>query len=314
MALLVVLTLTAACGGQVSEGPDSAEEGPTDGDAGLEGAELTVGSDNYTEQLILGHIAVTALEDAGASVSDQIGLAGTAVVREAAVTGEIDLYWEYTGTAWISFLDETEPIADPEEQYEAVAERDREENDLVWLDPTPFNNTYQIAVREEAYDELGVETISDLGQLVEDSPEEATLCVGPEFSTRDDGLPGMEAYYGFEFPEENLSLLDDGVIYNEVDSGGACNFGVVFATDGRIEGLDLVTLEDDEQFFPSYNAAVVVREESFEQYPQLEELFAPIAAALDTETMRALNLRVDFDGELPEVVAEDWLRDEGLVS
>lgn len=167
--------------------------------------------------------------------------------------------------------------------------------------------------RSEAQEELGVENISDFRTLIEERPEDATLYIASEFATRDDGLPGMEEAYGFEFPEENISQLDEGVIYNATDTGDPCNFGEVFRTDGRIMGLDLALLEDDEEFFPIYNPSFTVREEVFDQYPQIEDIFGPISAALTNETLQEMNAAVDVDGELEEDVAERFLRDNGFI-
>jgi osmoprotectant transport system substrate-binding protein len=303
--VIVALGLVAAgCGG----GGESASG------ADLSDASFTVGSKDFTEQLVLGYITVQALEAAGADVTDQVGLAGTDATRQALLNGEIDMYWEYTGTVWINHLGNTEPVPDPAEQYEQAKAADEEENNITMLDRAPFNNTYGIAVRSEAVEDLGVETISDIGTLVEENPDEATICVESEFNSRDDGLPGMEEAYGFEFPGDNVSLFDTGVVYDRTDSGDPCNFGEVFETDGRIAALDLTVLEDDEDFFPVYNPAVNLRMETFDEYgEQLGEIFNPIAAALDTETMSNLNARVDVDGELPEDVAEDWLNENGFV-
>jgi glycine betaine/choline ABC-type transport system substrate-binding protein len=164
----------------------------------LDGADFTVGSKDFDEQLILGYISLILLEDAGASVTDEVNVGGTDTTRAALETGDIDHYWEYNGTAWISFFGETDPIPDRMEQYEAVAERDLEEAGLVWLDPAPFNNTYGIALSSEAADELGTESISDLVDLIAENPDDATMCVEAEFAVRDDGLPGLEEHYGFQ--------------------------------------------------------------------------------------------------------------------
>ena len=288
-------------------------EGSLAQDYDLSGAELTVGSKEFTEQLVLGHIARIALESTGATVEDEIGLAGTAIVREALVAGEIDLYWEYTGTGWITLLGETEPVPGADAQYEAVAERDLEENDIRWLEPAPFDNTYAVAVHESAAEEFDLAQLSDLQRLLDENPDEATFCVASEFVTRDDGLPGMEEHYDIAFPQENLVMLDEGAIYSEVAQRDNCNLGEVFATDGRIAALDLEVLEDDQDFFPAYNPSVTVRDEVYEQYPQLGDMFAEIASRLDTETMQDLNRRVDAEGEFPEEVAEDFLRTEGFI-
>ena len=311
VSCIAAALVLAACNGN-DEAPVD-DEGSIAQDYDLSDAELTVGSKEFTEQLVLGEITRIALERAGATVNDEIGLAGTAIVRAALEAGEIDLYWEYTGTGWITLLGETEPIPGSEAQYEAVAERDLAENDIRWLTPAPFDNTYAVAAHESAAAELDLSVLSDLRRLLDESPEEATFCIASEFATRDDGLPGMEAHYGISFPEGNLVMLDEGAIYSEVADRTNCNLGEVFATDGRIRALDLVVLEDDEDFFPVYNPAVTIREDVYQQHPQLGDLFADIASRLDTETMQDLNARVDEFGEFPDEVAEDWLRTQGLI-
>jgi osmoprotectant transport system substrate-binding protein len=307
LGLFAVLSLiVAGCGG--------AGGGGSSGDVDLSGAEFTVGSKEFTEQLILGQITLQVLENAGATVNDQIGLAGTVAARKALESGEIDMYWEYTGTGWITHLGHTKPIPDSQKQFEAVAKEDLKENDIKWLSPpSPANNTYAMAVRSEAYDKLGVKKLSDFKQLVEENPEEATVCVGTEFSTRDDGLPGMEEAYDFEFPKENIVKIDEGLIYQQVDKGEQCNFGEVFQTDGRIAGLDLKLVEDDKSFFPIYNPALCVNKEVIEKNPQIAKLFAPISKKLTTQTLQKLNAKVDVEGQLEDQVAEEWLSQNGFI-
>jgi glycine betaine/choline ABC-type transport system substrate-binding protein len=168
------------------------------GEPVLEGMEVIVGSKDFDEQLVLGEISVALLSDAGADVTNEVNVGGTDTTRVALESGDIDHYWEYNGTAWISFFGETEPIQDRQEQYQVVADRDLEESGLVWLTPSIFNNTYGIAMSQEAYEELGTDTISEMGALLEDDASAVSLCVESEFNVRDDGLPGMEEHYGFE--------------------------------------------------------------------------------------------------------------------
>jgi osmoprotectant transport system substrate-binding protein len=307
LGLFAVLTLiVAGCGG--------AGGGGASGGIDLSGAEFTVGSKEFTEQLILGQITLQVLENAGATVNDQIGLAGTVAARKALESGEIDMYWEYTGTGWITHLGHTKPIPNRQKQFEAVAKEDLKENDIKWLSPpAPANNTYTMAVRSEAYDKLGVKKLSDFKQLVEQNPEEATVCVGTEFSTRDDGLPGMEKAYDFEFPKENIVKIDEGLIYQQTDKGKQCNFGEVFQTDGRIEALNLELVKDDKSFFPIYNPALNVRKEVIEKNPQIAKLFAPISKKLTTEELQKLNAKVDVQGQLEDQVAEEWLKENGFI-
>jgi len=298
----------SACGGD-----DGGTASETEGT--LDGASITVGSKDFDEQLILGTISKLALENAGADVTDEINTGGTDVTRAALTSGEIDTYWEYNGTAWISFFKETEPIADRIEQYEVVRDRDLEENDLHWLQPADFNNTYALAYASEAAEDLGSpETLSDLGALIESDPDSATLCVESEFSARDDGLPGMEETYGFEFPKDNVTVLDTAIVYSATAKRDPCNFGEVFTSDGRVSSLDLTVLEDDEGFFPLYNPSPVFTDEVYSEYSEeLDAIFDPISAALTQEEMTALNERVSVDLELPEDVAEDWMSENGFI-
>lgn len=308
--------LATACGNGLEGGDDAASgEVVEPGTDALDGAQITVASKDFDEQLILGEISVALLTDAGVEVTNEVNLGGTDAARGALESGEIDHYWEYTGTAWISFFGETDPIPDRVEQYEAVRERDAEERGLYWLEPTPFNNTYGIAMSQEAFADLGQpQTISDMGALLESDPDAVTLCVESEFNARDDGLPGMEAHYGFEIPTANVTVLDTGVIYGATADRDPCNFGEIFTTDGRIAALDLVVLDDDLAFFPLYNVAPVFVEDIYASYGQaLAELYAPVAAALDDDTMAALNARVSADGERPADVAVDWLTENGFI-
>lgn len=311
MAMLAVIV--TGCGGPFGSGGEGsiAKDFELGGPQGT--AQLAVGSKAFTDQEVLGHITIQALEAAGADVEDQTGLGGTEAVRQALISGEIDIYWEYTGTGWLIHLAKTDAPSDSQELYEALAESDLESNSIEWLEPAPASNGYRIAVREGASEELGVEEISDFEQLIEESPEEATLCVGSEFRDRADALPGLEEAYGFDFPDENLVELPDDTVYGAVDSGERCNFGSVFETSGRIPALDLQLIEDDDDFFPAYNPSPTVPEEVLVQYPQLPDLFAPISEELDTETMRQLNAAVSVEGRDPRDVAEQWLRENNFI-
>jgi osmoprotectant transport system substrate-binding protein len=283
---------------------------------GVDGAEIVVGSKNFSEQLILGKIAVIALQVAGFDVVDRTNIPGSVPARQGQVNGEIDMEWEYTGTAWLSYLGESEPIPDPQAQYEAVRDADAAHG-LTWLPPAPMNNTYAFAVRSEALPELGgIRSLSDLARLPVD---QRTFCVESEFASRNDGFMPMLETYGIPLgepqgvPRDNIRTLDTGAVYDATDKG-ACNFGEVFTTDGRILALDLTVLQDDKKFFPNYNVAPVLRTATLEQHPELADLFATITPLLTDDVMQRLNARVDVDGEQPGDVALDWMVSQGLVS
>ncbi len=300
----------AGCG---DDGSSAGNAAATEGT--LSGATITVGSKDFDEQLILGNISKLALEQAGATVKDEINTGGTDVTRAALLNGDIDTYWEYNGTAWISFFKETDPIADRIEQFEVVRDRDLEENNLHWLDPAEFNNTYALAFPSEAADDLGnPTTLSDLGTLISENPDAATLCVESEFSARNDGLPGLEKTYGYTFPNDNVTVLDTAIVYSAADKRDPCNIGEVFTSDGRVSSLDLTVLEDDKGFFPLYNPSPVFADDVYSQYgEELDAIFAPISAALTQEAMTGLNERVSVDLERPEDVAEDWMSENGFI-
>lgn len=315
-ALLTAPLLLAGCGLQAANQytPD-ASPGTIQPVADASGVELVVGSKNFTEQLILGKIAVIALETAGFDVLDRTNIPGSVPVRTGATSGEIDMNWEYTGTAWLTYLGMSEGIPDRTEQYEAVREADLA-NDLTWLPPAEMNNTYAFAIRSEAAADLGVSRLSDIANL---PVEDRTFCVEAEFASRNDGfVPMLEAYdlpLGSPdgVPRDDVSTLDTGAVYTATDQG-ACNFGEVFTTDGRIESLDLTVLEDDRQFFPAYNVAPVIYTPTLEAHPELADVFAEITPLITDDVMIELNRRVDVDGEEPVDVALDWMRSEGLVT
>lgn len=306
-AAFAALSLAAAaCGGGGGSGS---------GDSGLSGAQITVGSKEFTEQLILGQMAIKLLEDAGANVTDRTGIQGTTNVRKALTSGEIDLYWEYTGTGWIVHLGHTASDApkDTQQLYQQVAKEDLQKNNIKWLPPADVNNTYAIATKKGRGKQLGVSNLSDYAELAEKSPQKASMCAATEFLTRDDGLPGLEQTYGFSLPKSAISQVALGVIYTQVPKGQACNFGEVFATDGRIIANNLEIIEDNKDFFVKYNVAMTMRQEVFKKNPQLAEVFKPLTNKLTTEKMRQLNAKVDVQGQLPEQVAEEFLQQNGLI-
>ena len=276
---------------------------------------VVIGSKEFTEQLILGQIAILALEYNGIATVDETGLGGTVVVREAQERGDVDLFWEYTGTALITHLGFDEAITDPEECYRVVSETDLERNQLIWLDYTPFNNTYTIMMRQSDANELGITTLSDLAAAINEgvdapSPGVWNFATDHEYTIRDDGYPGLQELYGFEFAE--VITMDLGITYGALRDGDVVT-AMGFATDGRIAAFELVNLVDDLNFHPVYNCSPVIRQDTLEEFPQIAEILNPIARALDAETMSSLNMQVDIEERLPSEVAEEWLIEQGFI-
>ncbi|MDW5329482.1 glycine betaine ABC transporter substrate-binding protein [Plantactinospora sp. KLBMP9567] len=307
---LALVMLVVSCSSDGNDG-DVAGTGSIGEKFDLAGTTLTVGSKEFTEQLILGNLTKLALTAAGAEVEDQIGLQGSTTVRKALTSGEIDLYWEYLGTGWVTYLQNEKGIPGVQAQFEAVRDADAV-NGVVWLEPAPFNNTYAIAASSETAERLGVASISDLAALIARNPADATFCAGGEFATRPDALPGLATAYGFTLPPANVSNVQDALVYTQVDKGD-CAFGSIFATDGRVSSLGLTVLTDDKKFFPPFNGSVNVRAEVLGEHPEIKEILAPIAGALDDATMVGLNAKVDVDGEDPADVAKTWLTQNGYI-
>ena len=203
----------------------------------------------------------------------------------------------------------TTPVKGEQAQFDATKKADAAKG-IAWLDPAPLNNTYAFAIRKSKADELGVKTLSDVAKL---PAADQTFCIESEFSTRDDGWPGLKAAYGITVPDSNVALLDTGVIYTATQKGDDCNFGEVFQTDGRIKALDLVVMQDDKQFFPVYQGAFTLKQATLDKYPAIADVIAKVAPLLTTEQMQTLNAMVDVDGEDPQDVANTWLKDQGLI-
>ncbi|MFT4122233.1 MAG: glycine betaine ABC transporter substrate-binding protein [Microbacteriaceae bacterium] len=271
---------------------------------------LTVGSKDYSESLILGQIAIAVLGNAGADVTDQTGLSGSATVRSALEDGDIDLYWEYTGTAWVDYLGETESISDPDELFDAVAEADAG-NGITWTSMAPANSTYGIAVLTSDAEEYGLESISDLATLLASDPSLATFCGDSEFISRDDGYVGLTEAYGLDIPDSGVTSVEGGFLYAAYAGTGDCFAGDVYSVlYGAIDALNITVLTDDLGFFPPYNPAVSTTSEYSDQ---IATLLDPVAALLDDETLQGLNELVDVEGEDPADVATDWLTDQGFL-
>jgi len=295
----------AACGGASS----TTSAGSSGLDTSLKGATFTVSSKDFTESILLGKITEAVLEAHGATVTDKTNIKGSVNTREALTSGQVDMYWEYTGTAWITYLKNTKPLADPAAQFTAVKAADAK-NGIAWLPMAPMNDTYAFATRPDIASKLNVTKLSDLSKL---PVGDLTFCIESEFSTRDDGFPGVVKAYGLNIPKSNVKMLDTGVIYKTTAQGGTCNFGEVFATDGRISALKLKVLDDDKRFFPNYNAALTMKQTMLNKYPKIADYMAPVAAKLDNATMTDLNAKVDAQGMDPGDVATAWAKSQGFI-
>lgn len=260
---------------------------------------IRVGSKDFTEGLIISEIYAVALEDAGYKVERKQNIAGS-VVHTALINNEIDLYPEYTGTGLLTIL-QMDMITDPEEVYRTVKDEYEKRFNVTWLDYSKANDGQGLVIRTDIADQLGIRTISDLQSH---APELRFASQG-EFDQRDDGLPALERAYG-AFDWKSSRVYDGGLKY-EVLSNGEADVAPAYTTEGPLAEKDKYTLLiDDKQVWPPYNLAPVVRDDALEKNPEIAGILNKISAALDTETVTALNAKVDVDKREYEEVAREY--------
>jgi osmoprotectant transport system substrate-binding protein len=311
----VCAAVVTACGlGSGGAVPFMVAPGSIKPNPALAGVKITVGSKEYTEQVIMGYILEYTLAAAGAEVRDLTGIVGSRSTREAQLRGQVDVAYEFTGNAWINYLGHEKPIPDSREQYEAVRAEDLKRNDMVWLPPGPMDDTYALAASKAVVERTGVRTLSQYADLVKKNPAAAKTCVDTEFRARQDGYPGMAAAYGFDPARAQTPVLQVGIIYQATADATQCDFGEVFTTDGRIAALDLVSLTDDKQFFAHYNPSVTMKSAFFDAHHEIADVTAPVTAALTNDAIIEMNKQVDVEGRDPAVVARDWMVSKGFVT
>ncbi|REK76037.1 glycine betaine ABC transporter substrate-binding protein [Paenibacillus paeoniae] len=269
-------------------------------------AVVKVGSKNFTESLILGEMYALALENKGYKVERKLNLGGTLVAHEALKKGDIDFYPEYTGTGLINVL-ELPPQSDAQVVYDAVSNGYKEKFNLIWLEPTDANDSQGLVTTKAIAEKYNLYKISDLPKLA----PELNLAAVPEFEEREDGLKGLNAFYG-KMDFKSIKLFDYGIKYRVILDGEA-DVTVGFTTDGDLTNSDLVLLEDDGKFWPPYFVAPVIRGELNEKDPEIAKVLNEISAKLDNTTVQKLNAQVDIDKKEYADVAKAFLQDQGLL-
>jgi osmoprotectant transport system substrate-binding protein len=269
---------------------------------------VVVGGKNFTEQQVMAEMTSQLLKAKGLTVDKRSGL-GTAALRQAQESGQIDVYWEYTGTSLITFNKVTDKL-DAAATYAKVKELDAGKG-LVWLNPSKANNTYALAMRKKDGAEKGIKSISDLAAKIKGG-QALKLASNAEFYSRPDGLAPLQEKYGFEFGRENVVRMDTGLVYQALRDSQV-DVGLVFATDGRIPAFDFVVLTDDKGYFPTYAMTPVARKETLDKNPQLADALNSLSAKLDDSVMARLNATVDVEKKTVEEVATSFLKQAGLM-
>lgn len=268
---------------------------------------IILGYDNTAEEAILAGMLVDLIEaDTDVSVEVMGDLSGgETVLHPAIISGEIDLYPEYTGTAWLTIL-KHEEIPDRETLEKQLFQEYEETYDLKWAGLYGFNNSYGLAVAKDVADKYSLETFSDLAAI----SSELSFGAEPGFFERDDGYKGLCETYGFQFSDISdltFSLKYDAVAQKKVDVVN------IFTTDGRLAISDVAVLTDDRHYFPEYRCGTVIRKDTLEAYPELEAVLEKMDGLVSDADMSALNKQVEVDGEEPEDVAKAFLVEKGLL-
>ncbi|MEH6693333.1 MAG: ABC transporter substrate-binding protein [Pseudorhizobium pelagicum] len=285
--------------------------------AGAASAQVVVSSKIDTEGGVLGNIILAVLNANGIETTDRIQLGATPVVRAAITAGEIDIYPEYTGNAAFFFEKADDPAwKNAAEAYQQAKTLDYDANKIVWLTPSPANNTWAIAVREDLAQENSLSTLSDFGQYVSGGGD-VVLAASSEFVNSAAALPAFQTTYGFTLTPEQLITLSGGdtaaTIAAAANQTNGANAAMVYGTDGGIAPSNLVVLEDDKGVQPVYQPAPIIREEVLKQHPEIETLLQPVFEKLDLETLQDLNGRVQVGGEPAKAVAEVFLTQNGFL-
>jgi osmoprotectant transport system substrate-binding protein len=269
---------------------------------------IVVGGKAFTEQQIMAAMTAQLLKAKGYTVDVKAGM-GSAVLRQAQESGQIDVYWEYTGTSLITYNKFTEKLS-ADDNYKKVKELDAAKG-LVWLNPSKSNNTYSLAMNADDAKKQGIVTISDLAKKVKDGAK-LTFASNAEFYARPDGFKPLEQMYGFEFARDNVKRMDTGLVYQALKEKQV-DVGLVFATDGRIPAFNFVVLRDDKGYFPAYAMTPVITKKVLDANPKLADILNSLSAKLDDATMARLNASVDVDKKTVEEVAATFLKAQGLI-
>jgi len=272
-----------------------------------DGDTIVVGSKNFTEQTILGELVAQIIErHTDLDVERRFNLAGTKFVFDALRAGDIDVYPEYTGTGLILLLGEP-PLRDREALFRRISTVFPARFGLEWRKSLGFSNTYALAVRTSDASLRDVRTISQLAARA----DRLQFGTNHEFLERPDGFQQLQEFYGFRIPGDRMVSMDPGLMYGAIRDGQV-DVIAAFATDGRIDAFDLRLLEDDRHFFPSYEAAPLVSQETLRRHPELGAALDRLAGILTDADMRRLNHAVDFGGRPAAEVAQEFLAEKGL--
>ncbi|WP_164668878.1 ABC transporter permease/substrate-binding protein [Virgibacillus doumboii] len=270
-------------------------------------ADLTIGGKLGSEPAILINMYKLLIEEeTDLNVELKPGLGKTAFVFSALKNGSIDIYPEFTGTAIVTHLEQEAESNKKQGVYKQAKKGMKEKYGMIMLKPMQFNNTYAVATTKELAEKHNLQTIGDLNKLEDDITAGFTL----EFKDRYDGYVGMQDVYNLDIA--NVKTMEPG-IRQEALANGNVDIIDAYATDSYMIELNLVTLDDPENLFPPYQGAPLLREDTLEKYPELKEILNQLGGKITDDQMRQMNYQVDYEDQSPELVAKEYLVDQGLL-
>lgn len=309
-ALLVaaLVSMLAACGGGGGSGSSGSSENLG------KGKPVTVSSKKFTEQVILGELYAQALADKGWKVEKKLDLGSEQIMDKSLRDGSIDIYPEYTGTAFIAILkrDPEDAPNSADETYRIVSNyyENRKDTPMKMLEDVNYDNNYGIVMKTDKAKELGIETLEDLAR----ESDKLIFSSYSEFQNRSDGFPNMQKNYDDGFDFKDIKIINDlGIRYNALAEDEA-DVGIGFTTDGQLASPKLRVIEDTKKIWPIYHVAPVTTQKFLKANPKAEQVLNEVTSSLTAEKMRALNGAVDLEQEDPEDVAQQHLQDEGIIN
>lgn len=269
---------------------------------------IIIGSKNFTESIILSEMMAKMIEThTNLKVERKFDLGGTKICQEAMLKGAIDLYPDYTGTAYTMVLNKNyvQGIS-PQDIFTLVKNEYLKKFNILWLSPFGFNNSQSLAVKKSFSQHYHVKNISDLTSV----EKILIFAIPAEARQRFDGIPGLKKIYGLDFPE--IREMNMGLIYEALLSDKV-NVALVFTTDGQIPAYSLVVLKDDKHLYLPYDAAPLIREKTLAKHPEIQKALAPLLGSLDDKTMQQLNAKAQLSKIPAEIVADDYLKEKGFL-
>jgi len=304
--LALVLLLATAAGCKTDKKTEEVKKGP-----------ITVATMIDSEGAILGNMMLILLKQEGFDVVDQTEFGTPDILRQALLSGEVDLVLDYTGSGqYYHTTDNTDVWSQAREGYLLTKKLDKEANNIIWLEPANANNTEGLAIKKDFADAQNIKTMADFAKYVNNGGN-VKLITSSSFAENIKGLRGFEEAYGFSLKGTQLITLASGntaeMLKALSEDKDGVNVSLVYGTDGALEKMNLVVIEDPKSIPPVYLPTPVLRGELYEKYPEIETILKPVFLTLTLEILQGLNAKVAFDGEAAKDVAYNYLEKNAMI-